>query len=108
MMQEHVCLQKFKSFGKKSVPSIKFGGAYCSVPAGFVVLAGFAHRSTCVAMEITTYSDIGSKKKCDLFYGTNGTLPVVFLPKSTVYHVHLLLVVNGVLYIAAKFCTYIF
>ena len=25
-------------------------------------------------MEITRYSDIGSKKKCELFYETNGTI----------------------------------
>ena len=59
-------------------------------------------------MEITTYIDIGSPKSVIFFYETNGTLPVGFLPKSAVYHVHLLLVVNGVLYIAAKFCLYIF
>ena len=42
MMQEHVCLQKFKSFGKKSVPSIKFSHGQVDRSPGVL-----RNKSTC-------------------------------------------------------------
>ena len=42
MMQEHVCLHKFKSFGKKSVPSIKFSHGQVDRSPGVL-----RNKSTC-------------------------------------------------------------